>query len=55
MSARFYYYPEPDGSHLITIDLGEELGELFSDFFVNAVDGISITGHRQRMGQETLN
>ena len=48
MSARFYYYPEPDGSHLITIDLGEELGELFSDFFVNAVDGISITGHRQR-------
>lgn len=48
MAARFYYYPEPNGSHLVTIDLDEELGELFSDYFVSAVDGISTTGHRQR-------
>ena len=43
MSARFYYYPEPDGSHLITIDLGEELGELFCDFFVDAVESYGPT------------
>tara|TARA_Y100000589_G_scaffold65675_1_gene57231 strand:- start:16059 stop:16940 length:882 start_codon:yes stop_codon:yes gene_type:complete len=48
MSAKFYYYPEPNGSHLVEIDLGEDLGELFSDFIVDAVDGISLTGQRQR-------
>lgn len=48
MSAKFYYYPEPNGSHLVEIDLGEDLGELFSDNIVDAVDGISLTGSIQR-------
>ena len=48
MSARFYYYPEPNGSHLVTIDLGEELGELFSDIPMDVIDGISMTGGIQR-------
>ena len=48
MSARFYYYPQPSGSFPVTIDLEEELGELFSDFIVDAVDGISMNGSIQR-------
>lgn len=48
MSAKFYYYPEPNGLNLVTIDLGEDLGELFSEFFVDAVDGITQTGQRKR-------
>ena len=48
MSAKFFYYPEPDGSHLVEIDLGEDLGELFSDFSVDAVDGITMSGGIQR-------
>ena len=48
MSARFYFYPQPNGSHLVTIDLEEDLGELFSDFIVDAVDGISMNGSIQR-------
>jgi hypothetical protein len=48
MSARFYFYPQPSGSFPVTIDLEEDLGELFSDFFVDAVDGISMNGSIQR-------
>jgi len=48
MSAKFYYYPEPNGLNLVTIDLGEELGELFSEFYVDAIDGLTQVGQRQR-------
>ena len=48
MSAKFYYYPQPNGRNLVTIDLGEDLGELFSEFFVDAVDGLTQHGQRQR-------
>lgn len=48
MSARFFYYPEPNGSFPVTIDLEEDLGELFSDFFVDAVDGVTMGGSIQR-------
>jgi hypothetical protein len=48
MAARFYFYPQPNGSNLITIDLEEELGELYSDFYVDAVDAVTRSGHRQR-------
>jgi hypothetical protein len=48
MSAKFYYYPMPNGLNLATIDLGEELGELFSDFFVDVRDGVTVTGQRNR-------
>lgn len=47
-NAKFYYYPEPNGSHLVTIDIGEALGEMFSDMIVDAVDGVSLTGSISR-------
>tara|TARA_R100000664_G_scaffold12037_1_gene19378 strand:+ start:5609 stop:6493 length:885 start_codon:yes stop_codon:yes gene_type:complete len=48
MSAKFFYYPQPKGNFPVTIDLGEDLGELFSEFIVDAVDGIGIDGSIQR-------
>lgn len=44
MSAKFFYYPQPNGTFLRVIDLGEDLGELFSDFDVDAQDGVSYRG-----------
>ena len=32
MSAKFYFYPNPISNHLVSIDLGESLGELYSDW-----------------------
>lgn len=43
-NAKFYYYPMPNGAVLKTIDMGESLGELFSDFEVDASDGVSMNG-----------
>jgi len=37
-NSKFFYYPQPDASRLVTIDLGEMIGELFSDYTVDAVD-----------------
>ena len=49
-NAKFYYTPEPFGSsaRLTTIDLGEALGEMYSDISVEAVDAVSLTGSIQR-------
>jgi hypothetical protein len=47
-NAKFFYYPEPNGSHLVTIDIGEALGEMFSDMIVDVVDGVSLTGSISR-------
>jgi len=44
MSAKFWFYPQPDGRRLVEIDLGEDLGELFSDWDIDAVDGRSMDG-----------
>ena len=44
MSAKFFYYPQPSGNHLVTIDLEEGLGELYSDFDVMANDGRGMDG-----------
>ncbi len=44
MSAKFYFYPQPSGNHLSTIDLDENLGELFSEWDVSAVDGQGLDG-----------
>ena len=44
MSAKFWFYPQPDGRRLIEIDLGEDLGELFSDWDIDTVDGRSMDG-----------
>ena len=48
-NAKFYYFPRPAGlSFLKTIDLQESLAELFSEFEVDAQDGVSYTGRRYR-------
>jgi hypothetical protein len=48
-NAKFYYFPRPAGlSFLATIDLEESLAELFSDFEIDAQDGVSYTGRRFR-------
>lgn len=43
-NAKFWFYPEPDGRHLVEIDMGEALGELSSTFFHDAIDGITYSG-----------
>ncbi len=43
-NAKFWFYPEPDGRHLVEIDMGEALGELSSRFFHDAVDAITYSG-----------
>jgi len=48
MAAKFWYYPEPDGSHLVEIDLNEPLAELFSDQQVDASDGTAMDGSLSR-------
>lgn len=48
-NAKFFYYPKPSiTSYLETIDLGEPLAELFSDYEIDAQDGVSYTGRRYR-------
>lgn len=48
MSAKFYYYPEPNGSHLVEIDLLEDLGEMYEDMIIESVDAVSMNGGRSR-------
>ena len=43
-NAKFFYYPQPDGSHLVEIDMGEALGELQSTIVHDAVDAITQSG-----------
>ena len=45
-NAKFYYFPIPDARTLVTIDLGEKLGELFSEFQINTSQSISKGGRR---------
>jgi len=48
-NAKFYFYPKPSQTpYLSTIDLGEPLAELFSDYEIDAQDGVSYTGRRYR-------
>ena len=47
-TAKFFFYPQPDGSRLSIIDLGEQLGELFSDIQYDVQDGISRDGRQYR-------
>ena len=47
-TAKFYFYPQPDGSRLSIIDLGEGLAELFSDIQMDVQDGISRDGRQYR-------
>jgi len=43
-NAKFFYYPQPDGRHLVEIDMGEALGELQSTIQHDAVDAITQSG-----------
>ena len=45
-NAKFYYFPEPDARKLVTIDLGEKLGELFSEYQYDVAESISRGGRR---------
>ena len=45
-NAKFYYFPIPDGGRLVEIDLGEKLGELFSEFEYDVTGSISRAGRR---------
>ena len=49
-NAKFFYYPEPHGAfaHPVILDLGEALGEMYSDMITEAVDAISLTGSMSR-------
>lgn len=47
-NAMFYFTPEPNGSHLVKLDMGEALGEMYSDILTEAVDGISLSGSISR-------
>lgn len=44
----FYYFPTPDGSALHTIDLGEPLAELFSEFEVDSNTAVGLDGSMYR-------
>ena len=43
-NAKFYFTPMPNGSHTVVIDLGEALGEMYSDILFDAVDAVGFTG-----------
>ncbi len=45
-NAKFYYFPIPDARSLVTIDLGEQLGELFSEYQYDVAESISRGGRR---------
>lgn len=47
-NAKFYFYPEPNGSHLVELDIGEALGEMFTDIIVEAEDATTLTGRISR-------
>lgn len=45
-NAKFYYFPIPDARTLVTIDMGEQLGELFSEYQYDVSESISRGGRR---------
>ena len=47
-NAVFYYYPSPNSSKLVTIDMGEKLGQLYSELNYDSVDSISRGGRLYR-------
>jgi hypothetical protein len=52
-NAAFYFYPEPDGNRLVTIDLGEGLGEMYSDFEWNQSSTTTLNGQMRRLNGMT--
>jgi hypothetical protein len=47
-TAKFYYYPRPDGQRLEVIDIGEGLAEFFTDMEIVASDGLGFDGSIRR-------
>lgn len=47
-NAAFYFFPQPNGNQLVTIDLGEGLSEMYSDFEWDSNTTVSIAGLQQR-------
>lgn len=45
---KFYYYPTPDGTLLHTVDLGEPLAEMFTDFEVDSSTAVALDGGMYR-------
>lgn len=45
---KFFFFPEPDGSQLVEIDLGEGLAEFFFDFEVQSSTGVAFDGAMYR-------
>ena len=45
---KFYFFPEPDGSQLVEIDLGESLAEFFFDFEVERSTAVAVDGGMYR-------
>ena len=45
-NAIFFYFPLPDARSLVTIDLGEGLGELFSEYEIDTTQSLSRGGRR---------
>ena len=41
---KFYFFPQPDGTRLFEIDLGETLAEMFSEFQVDSTTAVSFDG-----------
>ena len=51
MSAKFFFYPEPVGNHLVTIDLGEDLAEFYTEIQYTHDSNSTMTG---KMHQTTM-
>ena len=43
-NATFWFYPQPDGRHLVEIDMGQALGELSSSIQHDVIDGLTYSG-----------
>jgi len=51
MSAKFYFYPMPIANHLVTIDLGEELAEFYTEHEYTKDNSQSMNG---KLSQTTM-
>jgi hypothetical protein len=48
-NASFWYFPNPTGSQMVTLNLGEPLAELFTDFEVDGRTGVTMSGKMRRV------
>jgi len=47
-NAKFWFYPMPAANHLVEIDMGEGLAELFSEYRKDIQEAIALNGSRYR-------